>query len=187
MWVAKQTDLSTTLDTILEAQPHGGALQRNASGPQDGALFPADRDPCAIAWPPTLPIEIALKVAPTREICAAYGIERSQWEEIARNPAFIAELAAAVEALRKDGMSFKARAQMQSIELLKESWAMIHDRSGNVPHSVRADLIKFTIRCAGLDASKDASLGQVGIAAGGNGGFAIHINLTQQGALISGD
>ena len=31
------------------------------------------RDPAAIGWPPTLPVEIALKTAPMNDIREAYG------------------------------------------------------------------------------------------------------------------
>jgi hypothetical protein len=67
-------------------------------------------------------------------------------------------------------MSFRIKAMLQADELLKTSWGMIHN--GALPATVRADLIKFTIRVAGLDASKDG---------GGPGGdkptFSITVNL----------
>lgn len=129
-------------------------------------------DPSQLAWPPTLPIELALKVGTAREICESHGIERDQWEAIRTNPHFIAELGRTVEALRTEGMAFKARSQLQAVELLKTSWNLIH--AGDTPANVKADMIKATIRWSGLDASKDASL-VAGKAAGG--GFNIQINL----------
>lgn len=120
-------------------------------------------DPSELGYPPTLPIEIALRVAPLADICAAYGISKEDFAVLRHDPVFVADLKRAVELVKKDGMSFKLKAQLQSDELLKTSWKMIHDNSGEVPPSVKADLLKFTIRAAGLDGSKDPSAnGQAG-------------------------
>lgn len=112
-------------------------------------------DPAQLGYPPTLPIEVALKTASIKEICEAYGLSKTEWDQLRADPVFIAEVAAAVEALKKEGMSFKMKARLQSEELLKTSWKMIHAPSDEVPASVKADLLKFTVRAAGLDGSKD--------------------------------
>lgn len=127
------------------------------------------RDPSTLGWPPTLPIEIALKTAPMDEIRSAYGYSQAEWDALPQNPLFISDLAAAVEVVKKDGMSFKLKAQLQAEELLKQSWRMIHD--DQAPASVRADLIKATMRWAGYE-QKEAA----GAAAGGNA-LNIQINL----------
>ncbi len=130
-------------------------------------------DPSQLAWPPTLPIELALKIGTAREICDSHGIDRDQWEAIRTNPHFIAELGRTVEALRTEGMAFKARSQLQAVELLKTSWNLIH--AADTPPNVKADMIKATIRWSGLDASKDATL--AGVAGKAGGGFQINIML----------
>lgn len=112
-------------------------------------------DPAEIGYPPTLPVEVALRVAPIQEICAQYGLTRQDWDVIRYDPVFVADLQRAVEMVHKEGMSFKVKAQLQSEMLLQKSWRMIHDENGEVPPAVQADLIKFTIRAAGLDGSKD--------------------------------
>lgn len=101
------------------------------------------------AYPPTFPVEIALRVAPLRDICAAYNISHDEWLELKTDPVFQRDLTAAVEMVKKDGMSFKLKAQLQADELLKTSWKMIHAPADEVPASVRADLLKFTVRAAG--------------------------------------
>jgi hypothetical protein len=116
-------------------------------------------DPSDLGYPPTLPVEIALRVAPLADICRAYDISREQFEVLRHDPVFVADLRRAMELVKKEGMSFKLKAQLQSDELLKTSWTMIHDKSGDIPASVRADLLKFTIRAAGLDGSKDPTGG----------------------------
>lgn len=105
------------------------------------------------AYPLSLPVEIALQVAPVREICEAYGITKERFRQLLDNPVFLEDLRRAREMVRQDGMTFKLKAQLQSGELLKTSWTMIHNEA--LPATVRADLLKFTVRVAGLDASKD--------------------------------
>lgn len=76
--------------------------------------------------------------------------------------------------IREEGTSFKLKARIQSEELLKTSWELIHGK--DTPAVVKADLIKHTIRFAGLD----ASIEQKAQANGGNAGsnnFQININL----------
>lgn len=106
-----------------------------------------------LGYPATLPLELALRIATPKKICEAYGITKAEFEALCRNPTFVDDLKRARELVRKEGMSFRIKAMLQSDELLKTSWAMIHNH--NLPATVRADLIKFTVRVAGLDASKD--------------------------------
>lgn len=106
-----------------------------------------------LGYPATLPIELALRIATPKKICEAYGITREEFEALCRNPTFRDDLRRARELVRKEGMSFKIKAMLQSDELLKTSWEMIHNKA--LPATVRADLIKFTVRVAGLDASMD--------------------------------
>ena len=115
------------------------------------------KDPAAIGWPPTLPIEIALKTAPMADIRDAYGYSSDEWMALRDNPDFLADLAAAVAMVREEGMSFKLKAKLQAEELLKTSWRLIHAPIDEVPSSVKADLIKATARWAGYDAKDNGS------------------------------
>lgn len=112
-------------------------------------------DPATLSYPPTLPLEVALRTAPIKTICEAYGIDKAGWDALRANDMFRADVATYMEELKKDGMSFKLKARLQSEELLKTSWALIHSRNDEVAPATKADLIKFTIRAAGLDGSKD--------------------------------
>jgi hypothetical protein len=114
-------------------------------------------NPAELGYPATLPIEVALRTAPINRICEAYGISREEWDELRHNPMFIKDVQLAHEELKKDGMSFRMKARLQSEELLKQSWRMIHASSDEVPPSVKADLIKFTIRAAGLEADNKST------------------------------
>jgi hypothetical protein len=111
------------------------------------------RDPAVNGWPPSLPLELCLRSQPVREICDAYGIDKAEYERLRADPAFRRACEEAVETLKEDGATFKLKARAQSEELLKTSWGLIHQPLDRVPAAVKADLIKFTIRAAGLDAS----------------------------------
>jgi hypothetical protein len=113
-------------------------------------------DPADLGYPPTLPVEVALRTAPIKDICIAYGLSREDWESLRNDPGFVAHVRRISDALGKDGgLGFKLKAQLQAEELLKTSWKMIHAPGDDVPPSVKADLLKFTIRAAGLDGSKE--------------------------------
>jgi hypothetical protein len=110
-------------------------------------------DPASLGWPPSLPLELALRQQPVREICAAYGIAKPEYERLRADPNFRRAVAEATETLKEDGAAFKLKARAQSEELLKTSWSLIHKPLDQVSASVKAQLIMFTVRCAGLDAS----------------------------------
>jgi hypothetical protein len=115
--------------------------------------YASPSDPAELGWPATFPIELALRVAPTKEVCEAHGITREEWDRLRVDPGFQSCLAGYVKTLREDGMSFRMKARLQAEELLKTSWTLIH--AVNTPENVKADLIKHTIKFAGLDASQD--------------------------------
>lgn len=126
------------------------------------------RDPSKLGYPPMLPVELALRMGTPAEICKAYNIGKSEFEAIARHPVFIKAYQEAVEALKKDGMSFKMKAQMQAEDYLTTAYAMV--KNANISDAVRADLIKATVRWAGLEPKNGGE-------AGGSNQFMININL----------
>ena len=129
-------------------------------------------NPANVGYPATLPLEIAMRTSTPKEICKAYGISRNEWDVIRHDKVFKTELSRAQEMLSKEGVSFKIKAKMQSDELLKTSWKLIHDHM--VPPNVRADLIKATVRWAGYDTPAAAG------SDAGNG-FSISINFNGAG------
>lgn len=133
--------------------------------------YAVPHDPAAVGWSPVLPLEIAMREKSPKQICAAYGIDRTEWDRLRTDPGFRAAVMEADEALKIEGKRFKLKASIQAEELLKTSFHMIHDPA--TPSAVQADLIKFTIRAAGLDGSKD----QAAAAAGNAMGLILNINL----------
>jgi hypothetical protein len=119
------------------------------------ALLDQGPDPAALGWPTGLPLELALAQSPVREICEAHGISRNTYLALRQDERFRAAVASAMELLSKEGMSFKIKARAQAEALLTTSWGLIHASLDDVPAHVKADLIKTTIRVAGLDASLD--------------------------------
>ena len=106
-------------------------------------------DPSDIGYPPLLPVELALRVGSVQEVCAAYGIERAEWDALRQDPVFIEHLRRCVEEVKKDGVSYKLKARLQAEAQLKTCWNIVHDK--DTPPAVKADLIKFTARVAGYD------------------------------------
>lgn len=108
-------------------------------------------DPTKIAWPPTLPIELALKTATPGELQLEYGYSDEDWEKLKENPLFLKDLAGACELVRQEGMSFKLKAKLIAEENLSEVFRMIHTKDKDVPAAVRGKLIELTARWAGFD------------------------------------
>lgn len=131
------------------------------------ALMDNRTDPAKLGWPATFPLEIAMAEQPPKDICADYGYDKEAWDELRVNPRFRKEVADCRETLKEEGMSFKVKARLQSEELLKTSWHMI--QSTETPASVRADLLKFTVRVAGLEPKNSVDPGA--------GGPAMQINI----------
>jgi hypothetical protein len=111
-------------------------------------------DPARIGYAPTLPIEVVLKTASIKDICAAYGLDRDEWEALRADPVFRADVARVQAEVQKDGVSFKMKARLQSEQLLQSAWNIIHNTDGAVPPSVKADMIKAVWRVAGLEPTK---------------------------------
>lgn len=122
-------------------------------GLTDIAAYAPPADPAMLGWPPTLPIEIALKTAPMDSIREAYGYSKEDWLALKYNSDFLVDLKTAIDMVKKEGMSFKLKAKLQAEELLKTSWRLIHSGS-ETPPSVKADLLKATMRWAGYDAKE---------------------------------
>jgi hypothetical protein len=150
--------------------------------PPPAGIQPArPSDPAEIGYPATLPIEVALNLAPIAEICRLYHITPAQWDRIRHEPLFQEALQNAKDMLAKEGMSFKMKARLQSEELLRTSWALIHNKL--VPPNVKADLIKSTVRWAGYEAQ---AVNNPGVGTG----FSININFpegTSRGRLIENE
>lgn len=156
----------------------------DTDAPSDTPDVPDVPSPCVInvptdpqarvSWTQDLLMDVALG-ASGESICKAYGLTPDQLSTIKRHPAFANQLKKVREALDKDGLSFRMRAQMQAEALLRTSWELIH--SPATPASVKVELIKQTVRWAGLD-------GPVApVAMASAAGFSVNILLNEEGRV----
>lgn len=118
------------------------------------------KDPTDLVWPPTLPIELALKTAEPAELRVEYGYTDEEWQALRSNPVFLKELAGACELVRQEGMSFKLKAKLIAEENLKEVFRLTRDPQ--CPHAVRGKLIELTARWAGFDPRTNGEGGEGG-------------------------
>lgn len=123
----------------------------------------AEGNPTNLGFPPTLPLELAAKTHPIKVICEGYGISHARYLELCENQVFLQAVADAKKYVEQEGGSFKAKIKTMAEALLPRMLELAQAKDlSQVPASVQADLIKSTIRIAGLDASID----QKGAAAG---------------------
>lgn len=127
-------------------------------------------NPALLGWPPMLPVELALRERPVQEVCEAHGIDVAKWGELKQNANFVKAVEAAVAEMKRDGMGFKVKARLQAEAMLTKSWNMINQPDAEVSPTVKADLIKSTVKWAGLDGSRE-------LAGGSSVGTALQINI----------
>jgi hypothetical protein len=124
-------------------------------------------------WNDRLAFDVALTLEGSgeslQEIMVRHGIAASDILVFNADPVFLKKVEHYRNEVRDKGLTFKLKARAQAEELLTTSWLLIHDPG--VSPAVKADLIKSTVKWAGLE-PKDAT----GVDAGG-GGVKITINL----------
>lgn len=104
-----------------------------------------------------------------RDLLARYNIDAVTYAQFSKDPVFIKHVDAYRAEIRDKGVTFKMKARVQAEELLATSWMLIHNPE--VSPAVKADLIKSTVKWAGLEPKG------MEVEAGGTGGVAITINL----------
>ena len=118
---------------------------------------PNPSDPTSVGFPAMLPVELAMRTAPVPDICAAYGLSKEAFAELVNDPVFVFAYNEACDTLRKEGASFKLKAQLIAESALKQAHAMMNDR--DIPASVRADMAKSLVRWAGYEQKSGADGG----------------------------
>jgi len=127
-------------------------------------------------WTDRLAFDIALRLEGSGEevgeILSRHTLELQSFQIISKDPLFLRQVGKFREEIRDKGVTFRLKARTQAEELLKTSWVLIH--SPDVSAAVKADLIKSTVKWAGLEPKNDFS------SDGGSGGVRITINLGGQ-------
>lgn len=113
------------------------------------ALNTAADPSVAAPFPRGLALDLVLEVGTLKEILDSYGLSAEQFQRILKNPAFRREYEAHKESMETEGWSFKKKAQAQAELYLNLVYRLA--TSDQTPAAVRADLIKSTVKWAGLD------------------------------------
>lgn len=169
--------MSTQLAKALEQHATTIATALSTEGAQVASLREynqraRDFDPSKLAWPTTLPVELALKTATPQQLRVHYGYTEEEWDALRENSVFMAELVTACDLVKQEGMSFRMKAKMQSEALLETSWRLIHAPHSEVAAASKVKLMEATWRMAGFD-TKDI--------AGAAGGSMLNIQINFSG------
>ena len=100
-------------------------------------------------YPRGLALDLVLEVGTLKEILDSYEVTPEQFKQIMKNPAFKREYDAHKESLDTEGWSFKKKAQAQADLYLNLLYRLAS--SDQTPAAVRADIMKSTVKWAGLD------------------------------------
>jgi hypothetical protein len=124
-------------------------------------------------WNDRLAFDVALTLEGSgeslQEIMGRHSITANDILVFNSDPVFLKKVEHYRSEVRDKGLTFKLKARAQAEELLTTSWLLIHDPS--VSPAVKADLIKSTVKWAGLEPKNEVT------ADGGSGGVRITINL----------
>jgi hypothetical protein len=124
-------------------------------------------------WSDRLAFDVALTLEgsgePLADIIKRHNITSSDILTYNADPVFLKKVEHFRTEVREKGITFKLKARAQAEELLTTSWLLIHDPV--VSPAVKADLIKSTVKWAGLEPKDSPETANAG------GGVKITINL----------
>lgn len=120
-----------------------------------------------LTFDPRIAYEVALGVDQPERVIAKYGLDADAAAALMLNQVFALTVAKYKEEVLASGVSFKLKAKIQAEDLLSHSYLIATDPEA--PMAVRADLIKWTTRVAGLEPKEDKG-------AGPQGGFTLNIS-----------
>ncbi len=149
---------------LLEAM-----LSEQAAGLPEGYV---KKSAAEMTYDPRLAYELALEMDQPLEIFSRYGFDESGARDMLKFKPFVTTIKKYKEEILEHGISFKMKAKIQAEDLLTHSYAMAVDP--NTPPAVRASLITWTTKVAGLEPtpSKDS----------GSGAGAFQLNISFAGA-----
>jgi hypothetical protein len=124
-------------------------------------------------WSDRLAFDVALTLEGSgetmQEVMGRHNISASDLLKFKQDPVFLKKVEHYRDEVREKGMTFRLKARAQAEELLTTSYLLIHDPG--VSPAVKADLIKSTVKWAGLEPRNDDN------SEGSAGGVRITINL----------
>jgi hypothetical protein len=118
-----------------------------------GEVIEGSASGVAIPWTASFAADVAIGEDDYPATCARHGVSAAEWEVLSQDAEFTSTVEAIRFALRRDGAAFKIKSRLFAERLLEQFGAMIYDEG--TPATVRADLMKYSVKMAGLDASAD--------------------------------
>ncbi len=119
----------------------------------------------ATQWSDRLAFDVALTLEgsgePLNDVMQRHDIKAPDMLRYNSDPVFLKRVDEYRGEIREKGLTFKLKARAQAEELLTTSWLLIHDPA--VSPAVKADLIKSTVKWAGLEPKNE----EAGVVAGG--------------------
>lgn len=100
-------------------------------------------------YPRGLALDLVLEVGTLKEILDSYNLTPEAFKKIMANSAFRREYEAHKESMDTEGWSFRKKCQAQAELYLNLVFRLTN--SDHTPAAVRADLIRHTVKWAGLD------------------------------------
>lgn len=108
-------------------------------------------------WNDRLAFDVALTLENSGEtlqgVMERYDLTADDILALRADPVFLKKVDEYRGEIRNKGLTFKLKARAQAEELLTTSWLLIHDPA--VSPAVKADLIKSTVKWAGLEPKND--------------------------------
>lgn len=124
-------------------------------------------------WSDKLAFDIALRLEGSgdelNDLLDKHHITTADLLALNSDSVFLKQVANYRDEIHDRGLTFRLKARAQAEELLLTSWQLIH--APEVSPTVKADLIKSTVKWAGLEPKDGAQTGDAG------GGVKITINL----------
>ena len=106
-----------------------------------------------IPWTGAFAADVAIAAEPYVAICARHRVTEREWKILSQDGEFCGAVEALRSAMRKDGGSFRVKSRSLAEKLLDKFAEVIY--SEDTPATVRADLMKYAVKMAGLDQSAE--------------------------------
>ncbi len=123
-----------------------------------------------------LALDLALEADNVEGLCKKYQLTYQQFQTLVDHPVFSQLVNDMRAEIRERGMTFRMKASVQADMYLEQVHKMVMDE--NIPSSVRADLIKSTVKWADLEPK------QKGSGEGSGPAFKLVINMPPPGAAV---
>ena len=137
--------------------------------------LPAPNTPFStIGWTDRFAFDFALALEgsgePIASLLQEHNVDPTDMDRLKKDPVFLKKVMEYRENIQQHGLTFRYKARAQAEDLLETSWNLIHHH--DVSPAVKADLIKWTAKVAGLEPKPTDGLQE-----NAGGGVSITINL----------